>query len=41
MLTGDNERTARAVAGKLGIDAFEADLEQDQKQERNPSITSA
>jgi Cu+-exporting ATPase len=34
MLTGDNERTARAVARKLGIDAFEAGVEPKHKHER-------
>jgi Cu+-exporting ATPase len=34
MLSGDNERTARTVAAKLGIDGFEANLAPEQKQER-------
>ena len=34
MLTGDNERTARAVAGKLGIDEVEAGVEPQDKNER-------
>jgi Cu+-exporting ATPase len=34
MLTGDNERTARAVAQKLGLDAFEAGVEPQQKNAR-------
>jgi len=34
MLTGDNERTARAVAETVGIDEFEAGVEPRQKQER-------
>jgi Cu+-exporting ATPase len=34
MLTGDNERTARAVAGKLGIDEVEAGVEPQRKNER-------
>jgi len=33
MLTGDNERTARAVAKKLGIDQVEAGVEPQRKQE--------
>src|SRR5438874_8571260 len=34
MLTGDNERTARAVAKKLGIDQVEAGVEPQRKDER-------
>jgi len=34
MLTGDNERTARVVAGKLGIDEVEAGVEPQHKNER-------
>ncbi|MGI9086501.1 MAG: heavy metal translocating P-type ATPase [Chthoniobacterales bacterium] len=34
MLTGDNERTARAVAGQLGIDEIEAGVEPQHKNER-------
>ena len=34
MLTGDNERTARTVAEKLGIDEVEAGVEPDHKHER-------
>jgi P-type Cu+ transporter len=34
MLTGDNERTARAVAAQLGIDSVEADVAPHEKQER-------
>jgi Cu+-exporting ATPase len=34
MLTGDNERTAQAVAGKLGIDQVEAGVEPHRKHER-------
>jgi Cu+-exporting ATPase len=34
MLTGDNERTANAVAGKLGLDQVEAGVEPQDKHER-------
>jgi len=34
VLTGDNERTARAVAAKLGIDKVEAGVEPQRKNER-------
>jgi len=34
MLTGDNERTANAVAGKLGLDRVEAGVEPQDKHER-------
>jgi Cu+-exporting ATPase len=34
MLTGDNERTARAVAAKLGLDEVEAGVEPQHKHER-------
>ncbi len=34
MLTGDNERTARSVAGALGIDPFEAGVEPARKHDR-------
>jgi Cu+-exporting ATPase len=34
MLTGDNEKTARSVARKLGIDEFEAGVLPEQKHER-------
>jgi Cu+-exporting ATPase len=34
MLTGDNERTARAVAAKLGLDEVEAGVEPQDKHER-------
>ncbi|MGZ4966698.1 MAG: copper-transporting P-type ATPase [Chthoniobacterales bacterium] len=34
MLTGDNERTARAIAARLGIDEVEADVEPERKHER-------
>ena len=34
MLTGDNERTAKAVASKLGIDEVEAGVEPQRKNER-------
>jgi Cu+-exporting ATPase len=34
MLTGDNERTARAVAARLGIDEVEAGVEPQHKQDR-------
>jgi len=31
MLTGDNQRTARAIAGELGIDEVYADLKPEDK----------
>jgi P-type Cu+ transporter len=34
MLTGDNERTAKAVAGKLGLDQVEAGIEPQDKHKR-------
>ncbi|HUS40585.1 MAG TPA: HAD family hydrolase [Pirellulales bacterium] len=34
MLTGDNEKTARTVAEKLGIDEFEAGVRPEDKHER-------
>lgn len=34
MLTGDNEKTAKTVADKLGIDEFEAGVRPEQKHER-------
>ncbi|WP_135365597.1 heavy metal translocating P-type ATPase [Halosimplex halophilum] len=34
MLTGDNERTARAAAEQVGVDAFHADLLPDEKVDR-------
>jgi Cd2+/Zn2+-exporting ATPase len=33
MLTGDNERTARAIANEVGVDAFRAELLPDEKLE--------
>lgn len=41
MLTGDNERTARAVAGKLGLDQFEAGVAPEQKHERVRALRAA
>ena len=38
MLTGDEERTARAVVDKLGIDELEAGLEPQEKNERIRSL---
>jgi Cu+-exporting ATPase len=34
MLTGDNEKTAKTVAGQLGIDEFEAGVQPETKQQR-------
>jgi Cu+-exporting ATPase len=41
MLTGDNEKTARAVAGQLGIDQFEAGVKPDDKQRRVQALRNA
>jgi Cu+-exporting ATPase len=38
MLTGDNEKTAKAVAEKLGIDEFEAGVRPEDKHERIKSL---
>ena len=40
MLTGDNERTARSVAERLGIDHFEAGVQPENKQERVRALRS-
>lgn len=40
MLTGDNERTAKGVAKKLGIDQFEANVRPEHKLERIRSLRS-
>ncbi|MEN6452016.1 MAG: HAD-IC family P-type ATPase, partial [Thermoguttaceae bacterium] len=40
MLTGDNERTARAVAKQVNIDRFEAGLTPEQKNERIKTMKS-
>jgi Cu+-exporting ATPase len=40
MLTGDNERTARAVAGKLGIDQVEAGVSPQDKSQRVRALKS-
>jgi Cu+-exporting ATPase len=40
MLTGDNERTAAAVAGRLGIDRFEARIDPQEKNRRIKSLRS-
>jgi Cu+-exporting ATPase len=41
MLTGDNEHTARAVAGQVGIDQFEAALKPADKLDRIHALRSA
>nr|NIO41735.1 heavy metal translocating P-type ATPase [Burkholderiales bacterium] len=38
MLTGDNQKTAKTVAEKLGIDEFEAGVRPDDKQQRIKSL---
>jgi len=40
MLTGDNERTAKAVADELNIDQFEAGVNPEEKHERVKSLKS-
>ncbi len=40
ILTGDSERTARAVAGRLGIESVEAGVSPEQKNERVKSLRS-
>jgi len=41
MMTGDNERTARAIAAQLGIDQVEAGLQPAEKHDRVQSLRSA
>lgn len=41
MLTGDNQRTALAIAGELGIDDVRADLKPEQKTEAIRELTGA
>ncbi|MEQ9300997.1 MAG: copper-translocating P-type ATPase, partial [Cyclobacteriaceae bacterium] len=41
MLTGDNSNTAKAVADKLGLDGFEADLLPEQKYEKVKALQEA
>ena len=41
MLTGDNERTANAVAKKLGLDQVEAGVEPQDKHERDRTTSEA
>lgn len=41
MLTGDNSNTAKAVADKLGLDGFEADLLPEQKYEKVKELQKA
>ena len=40
MLTGDNERTARVIAGEVGIDEFYADLGPEEKAEKVRHLTA-
>ncbi len=40
MLTGDNEKTARTVAEKLGIDEFQASVRPEDKHQTNQDIAN-